>query len=600
VTLDPHVVILPGPEGSRIASRDGSLIAASRPLQGTRLDDPSRQRVDWQNEAWSFYDGPDGEALKFGVNWMANLLSQARLRAARIITGDTEPEVLDDGPAADAVEELAGGIGGQSQLLWSFTVQLSVPGLGYLVGSEGLADLTHLGSNWGVISSDVIRLKSPATPVSAPVYELQYDEGQWAILPPDQTMVVKFWRPHPRWFWRPDSPAHAAIGPLRELRRINQYIDATLVSRVAGAGLLVFPQEATFPTAPAPTPGSPNSGQHPFVTEVMQVMMRAVQNPGTAEQIVPIPVEVPAEHVDKFKLLNWSTDLSDRSLDMRISAQRRVATALDIPAEIILGMGDTSHWNAWQIEESAISVHARPMLELLTADLTRGYLHPVLEAQGVDTEGIVIWADTSDLVVRPDKTKHTLDLYDRGEIGGDSVRRTLGFAESDMPTDEELASWAYKKLLSNAQLAPAAMEGLGLKLEVIDPVSESPAPSGNGEEADPADENPDEGPPDTFDDPDEESAPENLSLDPRLLVLEGHVKRALEVGRNRLKGGSRTDPLDGVFSHALSTLGEVGYDPVLTVRYLGQYCRVLLDTETEYDRASLQRLLTGEVDCAEC
>lgn len=598
---DAQVVVLPSADGN--AYYDSAIVAASRPLSGARTEDPARNRVDWQNEAWEFYDGPDGEALRYGVTWISNLISKAKLRAARVVSGETDPEIIEDGPAADAVEELAGGVDGQAQLLKAFSIQLSVPGIGYLVGSEGIGDDMN-SSSWRVVSQDVIRMKQSATPNSPAVYELAYDEGMWRELPPDKTMVVKFWRPHARYFWRPDSPTHSAIGALRELRRINQYIDATLVSRLAGAGLLVFPSEARFPTAPTET-----QGQHPFVTEIMNVMMTAVKSPGTAAQIVPIPVEVPAEYVDNFKLINWSTEVSDKILEMRESAQKRVATALDVPAEVVMGMGDMNHWGAWQIEESAITVHAQPLLQLITGDLTRSYLHPVLETMGESTEGIVLVADTSDLKVQPDQSKPALDLYDRGELGGDSLRRVQGFAESDAPSDEELAMWAYKKLLSNPQLAPGALEGLGIKVpESMIPPEPAPEPiatgspeaSGSGEEPDEADDAEEQAPDTRGDAPDTDgSAPTRADL-ARVLVLEGHTRRALDVARNRMKGGSKGDPLNGVFSHAIDTLGDIGLDAVVTVHALTGYCRTLLENNAEYDRASLMRALKSEVDCADC
>lgn len=601
---DAQVVVLPSADGTHTSMYDGAIVAASRPLNGARTEDPARNRSDWQNEAWEFYDGPDGEALRYGVTWISNLISKAKLRAARVVPGETDPEIIENGPAADAVEELAGGVDGQAQLLKAFSVQLSVPGIGYLVGSEGIGEDLNYSSSWRVVSQDVIRMKQPATPTSPAIYELAYDEGMWRQLPPDKTMVVKFWRPHARYFWRPDSPTHSAIGALRELRRINQYIDATLVSRLAGAGILVFPEEAKFPTAPTET-----QGQHPFVTEVMNVMMTAVRSPGTAAQIVPIPVSVPAEYVDNFKLINWSTELSDKILEMRESAQKRVATALDVPAEVVMGMGDMNHWGAWQIEESAITVHAMPLLQLITGDLTRSFLHPVLEAMGEETEGIVLIADTSDLKVQPDQSKPAMDLYDRGELGGDSLRRVQGFAESDAPSDEELAAWAYKKLISNPQLAPGALEGLGIPVpESMKPApppeeitTESPDASGSGEPPEEA-EDAEEGVPETRGDaPDTDGAPpERVDL-ARILVLEGHTKRALDVARNRMKGGSKGDPLGGVFTHALDTLSDIGLDPVVTVGILTNYCRTVLANESaQYDRASLARFLKGEVDCADC
>jgi len=565
--------------------KPSSLVAAAHMLTGERADDPERQRKNWQDEAWSFYD--ESGPLRYGVTWIANMISKARLQAARISDGGDEPEVIDVGPAADAVAALAGGIGGQTQLLRSLAVQLTVPGVGYLVGEQGDSD------TWRVLSADCIKQKAPATPISAAVYEVQEAAGAWKPLP-DDSLVVRIWRPHERFYWEADSPTRAALGALRELRRIGQYIEAVLVSRLSGAGLFIFPQEARFPTVSTPAGGETDS-PHPFVTEVMEVMMTAVRQPGTAAQIVPIPIEVPGDYADKFKLVTWASELSDKVLAMRESALRQVSIALDIPAEILTGMGDVNHWGQWQIEESAVKVHAEPLLELITNALTEGYLRPVLQASEEDADEFIVWADTSELAARPDRSDDAMQLYDRGEIDGDALRRETGFDEGDEPDEEELANWAFKKNVSNPQLATMAMEGLGIDVPqpVVVPTA-APAASGEGEE--PAGE-PESGAesqtqPRTRDDAAPEPGTAELDL-PRLLVLEGHVLRAYALARNRQTGKSKTPVFEGAWEHARLTLADIGLDPACTIDRLEGYCRQLLQHELQYERAGLAATLRG-------
>lgn len=551
-----------------------TLTAAAEILRGSRSDDPSRSKRTWQDEAWSFYD--ESGPLRYGVTWIANMLSKARLQAARLPPGGDEPEPIEDGPAAEAVEALAGGIGGQTQMLRSLAVQLTVPGLAYVVGTDE-------GESWRVLSADVIRLASPATPIADAVYETQEGQSRWEELDPN-SLVVKVWRPHERYYWEADSPARAALPALRELRRIGQYIDAVLVSRLAGAGLFVFPQEARFPSAPDQPQ---QNGQHPFVTEIMNVMMTAVRQPGTAAQIVPIPVEVPGEHADKFKLISWATELSEKILEMRESALRQTSIALDIPAEILTGMGDVNHWGQWQIEESAVKVHAEPLLELITGALTQGYLHPVLEAQGEDTEDVVIWADISELTVRPDRSDDAFQLYDRGEINGDALRRETGMSDSDKPNEEELAEWAYKKIITVSGSTELALTGLGIEVPVL--VSVSASGDGEGPPEPAAEDEEGNGPPDLAE-REETQEPSEFGLDlPTLLVLEGHVRRALDLAINRRNGRSKAGPFDGAWTLATATLGDIGLDPAATVSRLQAYCTTLLEQDLPYDRRGLAR-----------
>lgn len=592
----------------------GALTAAAAPLSGTRDDSPQSQTRTWQDEAWAFYH--DSGPLRFAATWIANLVSRARLQAARVAPGGGEPEPLIDGPAAEAMDALAGGLDGQTAMLKSLGIHLTVPGIAYLVGTD-----PGDGATWNVYSSKVLRLKSSATPSRPAVYELLTAERtSWRVLP-DDTLVIKVWRPDELVYYEPDSPSRAALPALRELRRIGQYVDAVLTSRIASAGILTIPAEASYPTSQ----GKSNpDGRHPFVTEVMEVMMTAVKNPGTAAQLVPIPIELPAELADALRHLDLSTTLSEHVLEMRDSALRQAAVALDVPAEILTGMGEMSHWGAWQIEESAVKIHGEPLVELITGALTQGYLHPVLEAQGHDTEGIIAWADTANMKTRPDRSRNALELYDRFEIDGDALRRETGMSEFDQPDGTELAVQVFKKLLTNVTLAPTALTGLGIELprtpgiETALPVSSNgvrgpqEAPT-EGDEETGADT---QGPPLTRD-----QGPEPPSGTPparaQLLVLEQLVLRALERAGNKIRSQYRatrpdelvdcppeqahccvqgvtnaTELLDRAWTGRVPTeITELGLDLVVTVRCLDDYCTTLLEMGHAYERSSLELAL---------
>lgn len=549
-----------------------TLIASAQVLTGTRYDDPARVRRSWQDEAWRFYD--ESGAFRYGVTWESNLCKRARLLAAKVPPGGDEPEILDTGPASEAMDAFGGGFDCRTQLLYSLSVQLLVPGLCYLIGTT---------DKWKILSADALRIKSHATPSMPAVYEERMGEGVWEELPLE-SLVVRIWRPHERYAWEADSPARAALPALRELQRVEQYIDATLVSRVAGAGFFIFPQEARFPTAP-----KEQSGQHPFVTEVVNTMMTAVKQPGTASQIVPIPIEVPAEHADKFKFVTWNSDVSDKIIELRQSALKSLSIAVDIPPEILLGMGDVNHWTSWQLEEAAIKVHIEPLLQVISGELSKVYLRPVLIAGGMspeEAEDFIVWFDTSDIVSRPDRSANAIQVYDRGEISGEALRRETGMADGDEPTDEELAQWAYKKIVGDTTLTPPALDQLGIAFEAPEP----PPPAPIIAPGDVPPEGEEQGPPQTRD---EQSPPpgDNAVQRAQLIALEAYVMRALEIGRNRMNNNGKSDPLEGTLHGAIAIAEEFGYDPTLVHRELESYCRTILTTNSSYSRDSLNRVM---------
>lgn len=589
-----------------------SLVSAAQPLVGGRKDDPKGTQQAWQVEGWGFYN--EAGPLRYGVTWLANLISRAVIKVGKLDDdGKVETVVEEDASPEDlialtALDDLAGGPTGQAAMLRMFGTLILVPGQGYLVAVD-----TPEGRRWQVASGATISLKSAARPGKAAVYTRQIGPDASETLPAD-SLVVRVWQPHPNVPWEPDSATRAALQPLRELRRIAQYVDATLASRVASAGLLIFPQEASFPTATA-NPNEPEP-QDPFITEVLNVMTTAIKNPGTASGVVPIPIKVPGQYADKVIWKDMATTLSDRVIEMRDSALRQVAIALDVPAEVLTGLGAMNHWGAWQIEEQAIKTRAEPLLDVVLGGLTDGYLLPILGAENVATpEQYVLIADTSNLVTRPDRSAAATEGYDRLELSGEAWRRETGFEEEDAPDEEELREQILKKLLSDATTALTAAELLGVDVSAA--TSQQPPPQspeqGAGEPS-PEDTTAPEGAPPSTPGSEPPAAgtdgqpPEEARAD--VIAFELVVLRALEKAGNRIRSAARgrielgdcppeqahccvggiREPsvlLEGAWVKVPDLARSFGYEPVACERALDGYCQMILQRGYAYDRDAL-------------
>lgn len=422
------------------------VITGSAALLGHTRDD-SPKTEGWADEAWGFYEScPE---FNYGVNWKAKAISKVRLLAARPSPdAGGEPVALESGPAAEAVDAFAGGQENHAATLEAISVHLDVPGICYLVCGEQIDGLV-----WPVLSADELRLRGG-------MYEVQTSPGSrgWTALGPD-AWVIKVWRPSRRRHTQAFSPAVPLLATLRELQRINEHIEATLVSRLAGAGILVTPSEITFPTKPENA-----DAEDPFQSELMEAMTTPIKQRGTAAAYVPLHVGVPSAYVDKIQHITFWSELSDQILAMKESAQKRVAIGLEIPAEVILGMGDVNHWGQWFIEESAIKVSVDPTAAMITGDITTGYLAPVRAADsGPGWFGDeFVWFDTSELVGRPNKSEQATQAHDRLALNTPAYLRENGLEEADQPDDIELRQMAWLKLLESTTIAPDAMIALGL------------------------------------------------------------------------------------------------------------------------------------------
>lgn len=447
------------------------LTSAATPLRVGR-DRITPANAQWQTEVWAFYD--DLSEFGYGVDWLAEMVSRVRLLAARAPAGDgDEPAPVDlddldkDLPevearlAAELVAELAGGMGGQAQMLGQLTVQLSVPGEGWLVG-ETLGDG---GTRWEVRSTDELRTaRSGASSGGAQGIEVIDEHTSaggmvaWRRLA-DDSLVVRIWRPHPRYRYQADSPARHARSTMRELELANRRIQTDYLSRLASAGVWLIPEEVTFPADPrfADEPD-------PFVAELIDTASTAIATPGSAAAAIPIPLRVPADMIEQLAkgFIDFTTTADDQLLEKRASAIRRLATGLNLPAEVLLGMGDVSHWGQWFTEESAIKTNISPIVELICQCLTVGYLWPRLAAAGLaEPKDWLVWYDPSELTVRPDRSDDAIAAYDRLELSGDALRRETGFSEADRPDDEELKRLVLLKMATDPAQATAALEELG-------------------------------------------------------------------------------------------------------------------------------------------
>lgn len=435
-------------------ARPDPLVASAQVITAAQRDDRDLWKTEsWQEEAWKFYDEL-GE-LNYGITWLAQALSRVRLTAAEQVPGGDEPEPLTEGPAADLIEQLGGGIGGRAALMKSFGVQLGVPGEGWLVAQRPDASVPLELANWAVRSTDEIR---PTTGKTGG-YEVRVGEKAWQPLAAD-SLVCRVYEPHKRWSWRADSSARSAIPIMRELELYNRRIIATMVSRLAMNGILLIPQEGTI-TVPEQYRDAPD----PFVKMLIEIASNNIANPGGASASIPIPIKFPSELIEKWKHLTFGDGVDEALLKHREAAIGRLATTLNMPAEVLQGVGDANHWTAWQISEDGIKLHISPPAETIVAGLTVGYLHPMLQAAGHDLVGpnggkIVVWYDPSELTARPDKSQQALAAYDRVEISGAALRRESGLDEGDAPDPQETRQQILKKLSGMPATALQAMAQL--------------------------------------------------------------------------------------------------------------------------------------------
>lgn len=433
-----------------------TLTASARLIQATQGSSADRlfQYDSWQAEAWSFRDSL-GE-FQYAITWLANALSRVRLTAAELVPGGDEPEPLDEGYAAQLVKQFGGGVAGHAAIMKSLATQVSVPGEGWVVAQREDPRIPLDQADWSVKSTEEIR---PYHGRADAKYEVRVSDNQWLPLHSD-ALPCRVWDPDPRWSWKATSAAKAAIPIMRTVELLNRRIIATLVSRLAMNGLLLIPQEYTINT-----PAVYQDADDPFVAMLIDIAGKNIREPGAATASIPIPIKFAGDGIDKWRHLTFGDGVDKELIEEREKELGRLATTLNIPAEVLKGIGATNHWTAWQLEESGIKLHIAPVAELIVAGLTVGYLQPMLKAANAALVGpnggkLIVWYDTSELTARPDKSDKAQAAYDRVEVSGAALRRESGLDESDKPTDEERREQLLTKLVAaGSEAAYTALTG---------------------------------------------------------------------------------------------------------------------------------------------
>lgn len=603
----------------------------------------------WQAKLWEYYD--EVPEFRFGVGWMANGLSRVNLATAVAPAnqGD-EPTLLrppdDEGDpplspldleAMALVGAIAGGPDSQGRMLASAAIQLSVPGSFYILveaepgdqvpadpaveagitiddaeADEDLAPAPEPSWVWRILSTDEIK-------VDGEVYKRRCGDDKWADVNMDAFVLVEVKHDHPHNHWLADSPARAVLGTLRQIHLLDEHINATATSRLAGSGILGIAagaQAMTVRQGPRQNvndddPAEYDEGEEVVENDLAQDIYESATQPiadrGVASAVVPYMVEIPLDVLmagaKMFEYQTFWSEFSDAVEGLRNAAIKRLAIGLDMPPEVLLGMADSNHWTAWQIEETAITLHLEPMAEVICQAMTDGFLRPALRAMGhsdVEAARYLVWYDTTDLTTRPDRSDDAIAAYDRIEITSDALLTELGLPTSYKPKPPEVRErLLMKMIMDHPEMAVPLMRELGLitadtaaALEAINATStpapgELPAADGDGTS--------EQGPPD-------QQGVQAAAVPPGLLeACDGIVHRALERAGQKVRGkaGKTTPgghlavhpdvPPDELHTH-LEASAYLSLDDMLT----DAWSRVpLIAVRYDIDRDHLERTLTA-------
>jgi len=472
--------------------------------------------------------------LRSGIEWLANAISRADLYVARRtpdglkkVDGERENLVLD---------ELFGTGPSQSDMLKRIVTHLEGAGETYLVPYRDPEE----GDVWYAAST--LEIRTMANRV-----EVQVDTSEWL---PATGEVLRIWYPDPVQGWRADSPVVAMESVLRTIIALTARTTAIGESRLAGNGIL--PLADTLSVEIPASEGTANPVRSRDVVGALEdAMVAPMTDRGLVSTVVPLIIVGPKEDLPtKDSWINMMSPLDERAVEQLEQYLRRMATSMGIPPEIILGLGESNHWNAYVIIDQAVNVSVEPRTDVITSALTTGYARPRWRKLGVDGSDLVIAANLTDLTVKPDRSEAAERARAQGLMTDEAWALHVGFDESVIPKGEERRRIILERVLfADPAAAPWILPALGIEVPGYTtteppatplaprPATTPPVPDGAEMLAGDA---PDAGGPPTpqNSDPGEPERPVTASLssveDTVLAAIESAVLRVLERANNRL------------------------------------------------------------------
>lgn len=439
---------------------------------GEILDAMDRPYAWWQTEAWEYYDAI-GE-IKYGYGQLGSIMSRVRLYAAVAVDPDapptstmqlrrrkneqTEQEIQLDredqlSPPDDITDEvmnfmdqvlmeLNSGPGGLTGLIKAFTLNISVAGECYLIRHQ---------NQWSIRSSQELQYR--ATDGKMVLRETRSGRAATGekIVDPETDFVARIWKQHPRFSREPDSTMIALREPCDELLTLQRMVRSIARSGM-NAGILKLPEGITVANSSVSENVEDQENENEqFLNELFDVMTAPITDESVGSSVVPWVLTGSPEDLKALEWLNMARTADKFLVERLDKALDRILNGMDLPRDLITGFSNVKYNNAVQVDNNMYNSHVEPLAVMLCDALSSVVLRMAVKARFPNISPtslamICTWYDPTEVVLKPDPAESATKGYELETLSGKAWRRAHGFADTDAPTQAEIAMRMLAKL----------------------------------------------------------------------------------------------------------------------------------------------------------
>lgn len=630
---------LPQPQVEVVSGNAPASLSASAAIfrPGVKIDAKNDQRTiaqPWQIDVYRHLN-ICGEA-RYAVTLFANMAARAELGISEGNALGRKAVWVNDGEEVAVLAELAPTVRERKKLIRDFMTHYVSAGECYLIARDKQVtdpgyEIDPKSPIWEIVAVTELRRQGSDDQGNA-LWQVRHDNDNYIDLSATDP-VIRMWNPDPEDRRKAWSPMRSLLPTLREIEFLTAHIFTQVRSRLMNAGVWFLPNNLTFPEPPvdaveggAEALAQMNDAER-FMVSLAATSMQLLDGNEVAFPTVVMSDAAALEQIDQAKLIQFWSTLDDKAMLLRSDAVRRFALGWDLPPEQVLGAsglavtgtsgsaGSVNHWGVWANEEQTISAHIEPALDNFVGVLTVAVLRVA-----VDGTTKVVGYDTATLRLRQDRSKESIELYDRGQLKGEVMLRENGFdPENDMMDDVEFRKWLLIKIAGGSATPEQVQESLRLLGVVLNVDLSTPGtPSGEAAPGQPGRNNapsttdhPYEGP------PREQHDHSDAPFTALHASAEGLVLRAMEKAGNRLlnegkrgRDRDRTTPphLAHLTAGSMESRIDAEFDFTMLPTVLGdrpaaeqarlagaltKYCRQMYRSGTPYSREGLIEALKG-------
>ncbi len=429
LTRTPEPVALPAPKPVSMIASAVRMTLSEEAWRGYRFTDEG-----WQKLAWDFYD--TNEQLHNAVDYVGNASSLVRIYVANVDeNGVRQDEVTGDKEIAALADTLFGGPAAKAEILRTLAESLTVAGECYLIG---MSARPLWGDKWMVLAPSEVRRQGKTVIINV-------GHAVREILNPGRDIIVRVHTPHPRRPLLADSPVRALLDTLHRMREIQLFKRSQFNSRIANAVVLPVPESLAIPKG-----DDEAASVDDIYQQLYEVMTSNLEGKGTAAQIAPILWPMPLAELEAMKgmqPIRFESVLSEVLAGMEKNEMEKLAIGINVPVEIQLGAKEMNHWGVWFAGEEFIVKSIMPIMGRIVDAITTAYLGPALKALGKDPKRYTYWYDVAPLASSANQAVDTLNLYEKGVVSAETVRRAFNYRETDAPSQEESGQRFTKEVI---------------------------------------------------------------------------------------------------------------------------------------------------------